>query len=98
MFWIILLCIAFYIIYTTTLSKKETFKSTLSTKDSENAKLILNFFKKSDNYDFVDYINYLTSIKNTNLRIINQETFYEFKTLNKLNKLTLQDIEASMSK
>lgn len=94
--WIIALCIFIYIIYTS-MSKKEKFESVLPEKDAENAKLILEFFKKSnEKLDFVDYINYLLSIKNTNLKIINQETFYQLKTLNKLNKLSLKDIEALM--
>lgn len=94
--WIILLCVFIYFVYVSSL-KKETFDSVLSQKDSENAKLILEFFKKSkQNIDFVDYVNFLLSIKNTNLKIINQDTFHEFKVLNKINRLSLKDIETMM--
>ena len=98
--WGIIVIVIGFVIYNMYIGKKkETFDSTLSKRDSDNAKLILDFINQSnDKTTYVDYINYLVSIKNTNLKIINQETYHELKTLKKLNKLSSNDIMNMMSK
>lgn len=93
---IAILIIAIIIIYYYSRNKRESFES-LSKDDTKNAELILYFFKKGKkNPDFIDYINLLNKIQNTNLKIINQETFFELKTLNKLNKLNVDAIKKLM--
>lgn len=84
------------IIYYYSRNKKESFES-LSKDDTKNANLILYFFQKGKkDPDFIDYINLLNKIENTNLKIINQETFFELKTLNKLNKLNIDAVKKLM--
>lgn len=78
-------------------TKKETFESTLSQRDMNNAELILKFFNKK-NIIYPDYLDYLVSINNTNLKIINQDLFHEFKALKKINNLSIQNIINAMSK
>jgi hypothetical protein len=45
---------------------------------------------------FGDYINFLSSIKNTNLHIIDNEVFATFKSLKKRNNLTKKEIMNEM--
>jgi hypothetical protein len=45
---------------------------------------------------FPDYINFLTSVQNTNLHIIDDEVFATFKALKKRNMLTKNDIVNEM--
>jgi len=61
--------------------------------DDKNDKInqILNYLQTTDN-NFEDYVNFLLSIKNTNLNIINGEVFNTFKTLKKIKALSKQSI------
>ena len=45
---------------------------------------------------FSDYVNFLSSIKNTNLHIIDNEVFATFKSLKKRKMFTKQDIITEM--
>lgn len=90
-----------YIVYA--LSKgysKEGITNVASVSNIENkeiAKKVYQYFVDHKTVDFVDYINFLTSIKNTNLDIIDLEVFYELKSLNKKGKLTLESILNEMT-
>ena len=69
----------------------------VSNEDVELASKVVDYMNSTDN-DFVNYINYLTSIGNTNLNIISIDVFYEFKTLKKQNKLSMQNVLREMLK
>jgi hypothetical protein len=69
----------------------------VSNEDVEIASKVVDYMNSTDN-DFVSYINYLTSIGNTNLNIISIDVFYEFKTLKKQNKLSMQNVLREMLK
>jgi len=69
----------------------------VSNEDVELASKVVDYMNSTDN-DFVSYINYLTSIGNTNLNIISIDVFYEFKTLKKQNKLSMQNVLREMLK
>jgi hypothetical protein len=75
---------------------KEKITNVDNDKNTVIAKQVYRYFVDKNNMDFVDYINFLTAIKNTNLNIIDLEVFYEFKLLKKNNKLTLDSILNAM--
>ena len=76
---------------------KEKITNVENDKNTEVAKQVYKYFIDTKNIDFVDYINFLTSIKNTNLKIIDLEVFYELKSLKKKGKLTLDSVRGEMS-
>lgn len=53
---------------------------------------LYDFINNHPNAKFSDYINFLSSIKNTNLHIIDNEVFVTFKSLKKRNSFKKQDI------
>jgi hypothetical protein len=57
---------------------------------------IYTYIMNNPDLTFSDYINFLTSIKNTNLEIIDNEIFVSFKLLHKRNMLSKDDILSSM--
>jgi len=57
---------------------------------------VYNYIVNNPNSSFVDYINYLTSIKNTNLHIIDNEVFVTFKLLQKKNMFSKVDVISAM--
>ena len=81
---------------TKTNNTKEKITKVDNDKNTVTAKQVYRYFIDKNNMDFVDYINFLTAIKNTNLNIIDLEVFYEFKLLKKNNKLTLDSILNAM--
>ena len=81
---------------TKTNKTKEKITNVDNDKNTVTAKQVYRYFIDKNNMDFVDYINFLTAIKNTNLNIIDLEVFYEFKLLKKNNKLTLDSILNAM--
>ena len=81
---------------TKTNKTKEKITNVDNDKNTVIAKQVYRYFVDKNNMDFVDYINFLTAIKNTNLNIIDLEVFYEFKLLKKNNKLTLDSILNAM--
>jgi hypothetical protein len=81
---------------TKTNKTKEKITNVDNDKNTVIAKQVYRYFIDKNNMDFVDYINFLTAIKNTNLNIIDLEVFYEFKLLKKNNKLTLDSILNAM--
>ena len=76
---------------TKTNKTKEKITNVDNDKNTVIAKQVYRYFVDKNNMDFVDYINFLTAIKNTNLNIIDLEVFYEFKLLKKKNKLKLDN-------
>lgn len=95
----ILTFISLYALYQmmNTYKIKEKLSNTDRDKNTEVAKQVYKYFIDNNNIDFVDYINFLTSIKNTNLKIIDLEVFYELKSLKKKGKLTLDSVRSEMS-
>lgn len=89
---ILILCaIAFYLyfyVYT-----KETMTN-VSTRDQNVIDQLFTFITPETT--FADYINFLTSIQNTNLHIIDDEVFATFKSLKKRNMFTKNDIVTEM--
>jgi predicted PurR-regulated permease PerM len=94
--YIVIIFIAVYIIFLIINPTIEKIGN-VSNEDVEIATQIADYINSTDN-DFVNYINFLTSIGNTNLNIISVDVFYEFKTLKKQNKLSIQNILREMSK
>lgn len=93
-----------YIIYTLSkgyrkegITNVASVSSLTSNENKEIAKKVYQYFVDHKTVDFVDYINFLTSIKNTNLDIIDLEVFYELKSLKKKGKLTLENILNEMT-
>lgn len=90
--FIIIICIiAFYFIFYKT--------ENMTNVTSEQQTIIENIFTYINNNpsaEFVDYINFLTSIKNTNLNIIDNEVFVTFKLLKKKNMFSIDDIKVAM--
>jgi hypothetical protein len=95
----ILTLISLYALYQmmNTYKIKEKLSNTDRDKNTGVAKQVYKYFMDNNNIDFVDYINFLTSIKNTNLKIIDLEVFYELKSLKKKGKLTLDSVLNEMS-
>jgi len=94
--YIVIIFIAVYIIFLIINPTIEKIGN-VSNEDVEIATQIADYINSTDN-DFVNYINFLTSIGNTNLNIISVDVFYEFKILKKQNKLSIQNILREMSK
>jgi len=57
---------------------------------------IYNYIVNNQDATFADYINFLTSIKNTNLHIIDNEIFVTFKILQKKKMFSKDDIISAM--
>lgn len=57
---------------------------------------IYNYIVNNTDITLGDYINFLTSIKNTNLSIIDNEVFVTFKLLQKKNMFSKNDIISAM--
>lgn len=76
------------------------YKSENMTNVSSEQQLIIEkiftYINNNPNAEFVDYINFLTSIKNTNLNIIDNEVFVTFKMLKKKNMFSIEDIKQAM--
>ena len=91
---------AYYIIFTfvivLALYWYFTSTETLENTDSPEVDLIFNYIN-STNGTFADYINYLTSIKNTNLNLIDTIVFATFLSRKKKGKFTKQDIIDEMN-
>lgn len=89
--FIIFICvISFYFMF---------YKSENLTNVSSEQSVIEQIFMYINNNptgEFIDYINFLSSIKNTNLHIIDNEVFVTFKLLKKKNMFTTDDIKSAM--
>lgn len=57
---------------------------------------IFNYIISNNSNAFADYINFLTSIKNTNLHIIDNEVFVTFKLLQNKKMFSKNDIISAM--
>jgi hypothetical protein len=58
--------------------------------------LVYDYINATPDSTFVDYINFLTGIKNTNLDIIDNEVFITFKMLQKRNLFSKEDVISAM--
>lgn len=92
---VIYILIGFIVIYLLyILSNKQ--KEGITNVDDENnmviAKKVYKYYMDTKELDFVDYVNYLTSIGNTNLELIELEVFYELKSYKKKGKLTVNSV------
>lgn len=70
--------------------------SNITDEEQTQMDKVYNYIVNNPNSSFVDYINYLTSIKNTNLHIIDNEVFVTFKLLQKKNMFSKVDIISAM--
>ena len=68
----------------------------ISDKDQITIDQIYDYINTNPDNTFVDYINFLANIKNTNLDIIDNEVYATFKAAKKRNKFTKQDIIEEM--
>jgi hypothetical protein len=57
---------------------------------------IYDYIINDPDITFVDYINFLSSVKNTNLNIIDNEVFVTFKLLQKKKMFSKDDIISAM--
>jgi hypothetical protein len=57
---------------------------------------IYKYIVNNPNVNFPDYIEFLLSIKNTNLNIIDNEVFVTFKLLQKKKMFSITDIISAM--
>ena len=53
---------------------------------------VYNYINANPKGEFVNYVNFLTSIGNTNLPLIDSDVHNTFKTLMKLNQFTKQSV------
>jgi hypothetical protein len=72
-------------------SKKEGLEN-ISDADQELINKIYDFFSSASATDYLAYLAFLDSIKNSNLNIINSDTFNKLQSLGKRNVLTKQDV------
>ena len=96
--YILLVLALGYLIYIVMNKKNEGVENVYDEKTNMIAKKVYKYYMDKDNFDFVDYINYLTSIGNTNLELIELEVFYELKSLKKKGTLTLENVLNEMNK
>lgn len=68
----------------------------ITDEEQKQINKVYNYVVNNPNSSFADYINYLTSIKNTNLHIIDNEVFVTFKLLQKKNMFSKADIVSAM--
>ena len=72
-------------------------KESMTNISEENQKVVDALFDYiTPETTFADYINFLTSIKNTNLNIIDSDVFSSFKALKKKDLLKKEDIILEM--
>jgi len=78
----------------------ESFQNQNQTQNQKNdakrdfAKTILNYLKTDT--EFEDYLSFLKKNKNTSYELVKLDTFYEFRTLKNINRLTENDILSRM--
>jgi len=93
-FIVILILCAAILLYIFFHFKKESMTN-VSEKDQIIIDSVFDYINAHEG-TFADYINFLTSIKNTNLNIIDSQVFATFNALKKRNLLTKQDIMSEM--
>ena len=95
---LVFLCIVFHVYYKTdqdteNLNNTNTVKETKTLLPSDHVIAVKVYeYIKSKDEDFPDYIQFLKSINNTNLKLINAQVFYELKTLKKYKNLNTQNV------
>lgn len=94
---ILYLCIGIIILYVLFFNVPHT-KEKMTNVSEKDQIIIDSVFDYINAHEgtFADYINFLTSIKNTNLNIIDSQVFATFNVLKKRNLLTKQDILSEM--
>jgi hypothetical protein len=91
----ILIIIALVAVYFFFFYKKETMTN-ISSEQQKIVDQIYNSIVNNPDITFVDYINLLSSLKNTNLNIIDNEVFVTFKLLQKKKMFSKDDIISAM--
>jgi hypothetical protein len=89
---IIIACIAIYLFTT----KKETLVNIDHSRDDEIAALVYEYVLSSQG-GYADYYNFLKSIHNTNPNLSDMETYYKFKALKMINKLSKTSVLEQIS-
>lgn len=92
--FIIIIIIILY--YCFVYSNNESMTNELPDIQQQFIDSLYNYINNNDNINFIDYINFLTSLKNTNLNIIDNDVFTEFKILKKRKLFSKQDIITQM--
>jgi hypothetical protein len=92
----ILIIIAIMVLVYFLLNNNTEKMTNITDKEQEQINKVYNYVVDNQNSSFADYINYLTSIKNTNLHIIDNEVFVTFKLLQKKNMFSKDDIISAM--
>jgi hypothetical protein len=80
---IVIACIAMY--YSST--KKETLVNIDHSRDNEIAQIVYDHLMSSKGV-YADYHNFLKSINNPNPNLSDMDTYYKFKALKMINKLS----------
>ena len=94
---ILYLCIGIIILYVLFFNVPHTNEKMTNISDKDQI-IIDSVFDYINSHDgtFADYINFLTSIKNTNLNIIDSQVFTTFIALKKRKLFTKEDIISEM--
>jgi hypothetical protein len=92
---ILYLCISAAILLFIFFNYKKESMTNVSDKDQLIIDAIFDYINDKEG-TFADYINFLTSIKNTNLNIIDSQVFATFTALKKRKLLTKEDIVSEM--
>lgn len=91
---ILYLCFGVILLYVLFFRYKNESMTNVSDKDNVIIDALFKYITPKTS--FADYINFLTSIKNTNLHIIDNQVFSTFIALKKRNLLTKEDIISEM--
>jgi hypothetical protein len=89
---IVIACIAMYYLST----KKETLVNIDHSRDNEIAQIVYDHLMSSKGV-YADYHNFLKSIHNTNPNLSDMDTYYKFKALKMINKLSKTSVLEQIS-
>jgi hypothetical protein len=92
---ILYLCIGAILFYFIFFGYKKESMTNVSEKDKIIVDALFNYITPETT--FADYLNFLSSIKNTNLNIIDNDVFSTIKALKKKNLLKKEDIISEMN-
>lgn len=90
----IIIIVAFLSLYYFLFHTKESMTNVSFEQQTINN--IYIYISNNPDITFADYINFLISIKNTNLHLIDNQKFLSFKILQKRNLFVKNDIENAM--
>jgi hypothetical protein len=98
--YLIIALVIIFLVYIFNNYKSFQFKENLENVSPEN-KLIIDqiydYFMNDKATKYTAYLDFLISIKNKNLSLINSDVFSNFKFLRKRNELTKNDIAKEMN-